>query len=360
MDNLNPDFHDAPLERRFDVDWLRTIAIGLLIIYHVAISFQPWGRLIGFPQNETSLNKLWIFMAMINIWRIPILFLISGMGIRFAMERRDWKAMLKDRSVRILLPYLFGIIALEYLSAWIMPKLGWGADYSITFGHLWFLLNIFLYFVWLIGLMVYLKDNPENGFFRFLKRVIKWRYGLFLFALPIMLEAWLVKPQYFSTFVDSLHGWLVGLLYFFMGFLFISLQDVFWPAVKRIRWTALTVALAFYLVRFFVFEFSGMPGWLIAFESMSWILAVLGFASLYLNRPSRQLGYFSRAVYPVYIVHMPVQFVVAYYLFPLQLSAGFKFLFLMFLTFGISLLLYEFFLKRLKWIRPLFGMKLEL
>ncbi len=26
--------------RRYDIDWLRVIAIGLLLIYHVAIGFQ--------------------------------------------------------------------------------------------------------------------------------------------------------------------------------------------------------------------------------------------------------------------------------------------------------------------------------
>jgi hypothetical protein len=34
--------------RRYDIDWLRVIAIGLLLIYHVAIGFQSWGTMIGF------------------------------------------------------------------------------------------------------------------------------------------------------------------------------------------------------------------------------------------------------------------------------------------------------------------------
>jgi len=28
--------------RRYDIDWLRVIAIGLLLIYHIAIGFHPW------------------------------------------------------------------------------------------------------------------------------------------------------------------------------------------------------------------------------------------------------------------------------------------------------------------------------
>ena len=29
-------------QRRYDVDWLRTLALGLLIVYHAVVSFQPW------------------------------------------------------------------------------------------------------------------------------------------------------------------------------------------------------------------------------------------------------------------------------------------------------------------------------
>jgi len=149
----------------------------------------------------------------------------------------------------------------------------------------------------------------------------------------------------------------MGLLCFFMGFVFISVQDDFWPSVARIRWVALVPAVSIYLVRFLVFEFQGVPPWLTAFESWSWMLTILGFGSLYLNRPSRLLAYLSKAVYPVYIVHLPVQFTICYFLFPLPLTAYMKLALLLAGTFGVSFLLYEFVLRRLKWIRPLFGIK---
>jgi hypothetical protein len=85
---------------------------------------------------------------------------------------------------------------------------------------------------------------------------------------------------------------------------------------------------------------------------------MVGFASIYLNRPSRSLTYLSTAVYPVYILHLPVQFAVAYFLIPTSLPAYIKLAILLVGTFGISLLIYELPLKRAKWLRPLFGMKL--
>lgn len=349
----------ASLPRRHDVDWLRTLALGFLIIFHIVLSFEFWASSIGFPQNEELLPELIPFISMLSIWRIPLLFLISGMGVRFAMERRDWKALLKDRAIRILIPFVFGIYILGPTIEFGLPYLGWEAGYTLNFGHLWFLLNIFLYVVWLMGFLIYLKDKPNNPFLRFIRTVVRWPLGLFLFALPLMLEAGLVNPEFFDVYVDTAHGWLIGVLLFFYGFVVISVQAEFWPGVSRIRWLALVFAFSIYLVRFFAFEFQGVPHWLTAFESWCWMLSILGFGSLFLNRPSRLLAYLGKAVYPVYILHLPVQFTICYFLFPLPLSAYTKLVLLVVGTFGVSLLLYEMVLRRLKWIRPLFGIKLN-
>src|SRR5882762_7299013 len=72
--------------RRYDIDWLRVIAIGLLLIYHIAIGFQPWGIMIGFITNDESWFSLWTPMMMFNIWRILFLFFVSGMGVYFYMQ----------------------------------------------------------------------------------------------------------------------------------------------------------------------------------------------------------------------------------------------------------------------------------
>ena len=42
--------------RRYDIDWLRVIAIGLLLVYHIGIGFQPWGVFIKFIQNDQPLE----------------------------------------------------------------------------------------------------------------------------------------------------------------------------------------------------------------------------------------------------------------------------------------------------------------
>ena len=102
----------SAIDRRFDIDWLRVIAIGLLLLYHVAIGFQPWGIMIGFITNDKPWTGLWLPMAMLNVWRIPLLFFVSGMGVYFALQQRSWKDLIAERSLRILIPFVFGIFVI--------------------------------------------------------------------------------------------------------------------------------------------------------------------------------------------------------------------------------------------------------
>ena len=85
-------------ERFLAVDALRTVALLLLIVYHATVVFQPWSAELGWIQNDEAIPQIWPFMEMLNVWRIPILFWLSGMGVRFAMDRRNNWALLKERS----------------------------------------------------------------------------------------------------------------------------------------------------------------------------------------------------------------------------------------------------------------------
>ena len=98
--------------RRYDIDWIRVIAIGLLLIYHTAIGFQPWGGFIGFITHNNSWESIWVPMTMLNVWRIPILFYVSGMGVYLATQNRNWIQLFKERFVRIGVPLLFGSLVI--------------------------------------------------------------------------------------------------------------------------------------------------------------------------------------------------------------------------------------------------------
>lgn len=123
--------------RRHDIDWLRVLALSLLMVYHVAVIFQPWAYMIYFIQSERPVESIWILMGLINIWRIPLLFIVSGMGVCFSMARRNWKALLKERTVRILFPLLFGSFCIVPLYGFVYQKFNYiEPTYFPNPGHL--------------------------------------------------------------------------------------------------------------------------------------------------------------------------------------------------------------------------------
>lgn len=94
---------------------------------------------------------------------------------------------------------------------------------------------------------------------------------------------------------------------------------------------------------------------------MEWsaIAAILGYARACNPKDSRLLRYLTAAVFPFYILHQTVIVVLAHNLKPLQIVPAVEGPLLVVATFGLCLLGYEA-VRRIRWLRPLFGLKREL
>lgn len=345
-------------ERRYDIDWLRVIAIGLLLIYHIAIVFQPWAMFVGFIRSEELMEGLWKPMTMLNVWRIPFLFYVSGMGVYFAIRKRNWKQLLLDRSMRILLPFSFGILAITPLHIFIFQRYyNLPLSYTTHTAHLWFLGNIFIYVLVLLPLFVYLKKQKEESRFRRgLSAFMSNPLGPLSISLFFIIEVILVKPQIFTLYALTAHGFFLGLLAFLFGFLFVYSGKSFWQTLLKWWWLYLILAIVLYTIRLIEFQ-TQSPGYLMAIESNCWIFTLLGLGYKYLNRPGKVLSYLSQAAYPVYIIHMFVLYGAAMIILPLAIPVMFKFILTVVFTFVVCYLIYEFLIRRVGFLRPLFGLK---
>ena len=343
-------------ERRHDIDWLRVIAIGLLLIYHIAIIFQPWAMFIGFMRSNDSVEALWTPMTMLNVWRIPLLFYVSGMGVYFAMRKRHWRQLLLDRTKRILLPFAFGIVAIVPLHMFIFQKYyNLPLGYYPHQGHLWFLGNIFVYVILLLPLCYCLKIYEEGVIKRVLSAIMSHPGGPLLISLFFVIEVLLVKPQLFALYAQTWHGFFHGFLAFFFGFLFVYSGKMFWQTLLKWRWMYVGLAIILYGIRFVLFGFEA-PGYLMAVESNCWIFGVFGFSYKYLNKPSKTLSSLSQAAYPVYIIHMFVLYAGAFFILPLEIAPILKFIGIIMFTVTGCYFIYEFIIRRIRILRPLFGM----
>lgn len=367
--------------RRYDLDWLRVLVFALLIFYHVGMFFVPWGWHL---KNHIIYDWMTWPMLFINQWRLPILFVISGMGTSFALAYRSGRTFAWERLKRLGLPLIFGMLMIippqvyverlhaEVFSGTYIDFL-LGAAYqgiypvgNISWHHLWFLPYLLIFSLVLIPLFTYLRDHPQSGFLTWFARVIERPFGLYIVAIPLYVVEIFVEP-----FFDETHA-LVGdwfalsyfCLFFLIGFLIMRCQVAFWGAVNRIKFAALILGLLCFLAQVFIWVFleDGLAihvaeGLLKIVNTWSWIFVLFGYAAKYLNRKSSLLSYCNTAVYPFYILHQTVQVILCYFIMNVDLSLGVKFFLLALGTFFISWLLYEFVIRRVGLLRPLFGLK---
>ena len=92
-------------ERRIDLDWVRILAFGLLIFYHVGMLYVSWGFHI---KSEHRLTWLEPVMLVLNPWRLSLLFLVSGVASRFMLGKVRLAAFARARSARLLIPLTRG------------------------------------------------------------------------------------------------------------------------------------------------------------------------------------------------------------------------------------------------------------
>jgi hypothetical protein len=345
------------MERRYDIDWLRVIAIGLLLIYHIAIVFQPWAMFLAFLRSEVLSTELWKPMTLLNVWRIPILFYVSGMGLYFAMRSRNWKQLIGERTKRILLPFLFGIVAITPLHMFIFQKYyHMPMEYYPHMGHLWFLGNIFIYVILLLPVFLLLKKNEGSKLQRFSQKLMAYPITPHIITVLFIAEVLILKPTPFAMYAETWHGFALGFLCFFFGFYFMYVGKPFWENVTKWRWLYLGLAAILFTIRFTLFA-TEAPGFLMVLESNSWIFAVFGFCHKHLNKPSALLSYLSTAAYPVYIIHMVVLYGVSAIILPIKLPVYLSFPIITIGTFAGCFIIYDLIIRRIKLLHPLFGLK---
>jgi hypothetical protein len=382
------------MERRHDLDWVRVCAFGVLVLYHVGMYYVTWDWHVKSPQAGSVLEP---FMLLSSPWRLSLLFLVSGAASAFLLAKRP-KGFLGSRSWRLLLPLIFGMLVIVvpqayyelldsrypggyhdgYLAFWGRYLAG---DSSFcdddgclilpTWNHLWFVAYLWVYTValWLLARLA-----P-----RLLGRCGEW-LAVRLNGWGAILWPWLLLTLVRITLVErfeSTHAlvddWYNHAQYFsvfLLGFLLVRATS-FWETLQRLRGWSLMLAAASYGFIVWYFYASGYgdanppPDALRMFQRAMWALnqwtsitAILGFAYRLRHADSAALRYLTQAIFPVYILHQTVIVVAAYNLQPLRIGPLWEGLLLVTLTFAACFGGYEI-VRRIRWLRPLFGLKME-
>ena len=370
--NLMPR-REGGVQRRHDLDWLRVIAVFLLLPFHSARVFDPFEDFYV-HSAETSEALFWSVIAFIGVWQMELLFVLAGAASWYAFGRRTAHEYRIERVKRLLVPFLFGLVVIVPIQSyvaivwrdgggsipaftadyWTMQREFGGYDGGFTPGHLWFILYLFLYSMvaaplfarwraragprrwvfWYLALMplvLYIgdavpwpEDGPQNLFYSFALFV-----GGFLLVSEPRLEA----------AIDDAWRWLAP-----VAGVLVAGQLWLWISGTGERWDtgAMSVVLDLW---------SATVVWVS-------VLALLALGKRFLSFETAFLRWGNEAAYPIYLLHQSVIIVVAWAAltaFAMPALPGFMVVFVGSLFTTVAL--YELVVRRTNATRFLFGMK---
>lgn len=370
--------------RRHDLDWLRVLAFGALIFYHIGMFYVTWGWHVKSDHASPFLEPA---MSLLNPWRLALLFFISGVALRFAADARGFRTLLPQRGARLFVPLAFGMLVLVVPQAYLellfkrefsgsivdfYPRyLGFGDSFSIitpTWNHLWYVAYVLVYTLLVAALAPVLKRLERN----FGGTITGWlarRPGtILLIAAPFVFYALVLNPLFPTThaLIDDWATHANYLTIMLVGW-FAARSEAFWSAVDRILPVAGLVALALASVivvaRLNMAELRQIDGFRevlgVLRTAYAWfaIVSLLGLARRFLFRTSPVLRYMTEAVFPWYILHQTIIVVVGYAMIGAGLPVWLEASVIVAATVGGCLVLHEYVIRRVWWLRPLFGLK---
>lgn len=365
-------------ERKYFLDWLRVIAFGLLVLFHVGMLYVTWDYNLKsariFPNFELA-------MIAVSPWRLALLFFISGVASRFLLEKLAPGVFVKDRVRRLVPVILFGMLVLnppqvyvEFLTKGLVDSgylRFWFGSYLMaepypgrvlpTWDHLWFLVYLLFY---TLGLALIVRMSGRRH-----------QLNAPLWALFVLPGVWLcvsnilvseLNPETHAL-VDDWANHLRWIGVFAAGVICASRHE-FWEAARQHRGRLAgfgSVMLGAHIGNGIYWRtgqadpvwdgvvysvIAGIYGWTV-------ILALAGYAAEHLNRRSRALAYLTEAVLPIYVVHQPLLLLAAFLVFPLALPLPVEVSLLAVITCAGSMVVFEVLVRPWGGARRLFGLK---
>jgi glucan biosynthesis protein C len=364
--------------RRTDLDWLRIIAVILLVPFHAALIFD------SNPESIVYVKDIWTNAVLIQIayfmnrWHMPLLYFIAGASTWFALDKRSIKDYMIERIKRLLIPLIFGVVCLIplmiylYLSVQHGTELSFwefyiyffshasdlgGMDGQFSPAHLWFILYLFVFSIILCYPFLILKRGRGE---KFIQRLVK------LFEIPGIL---LMIPALIITIAAALPG-ISGknpffyAMFFIFGYIFMA-NPRFQEKIDQYIVPAFILGIFFVIIDYIWFT-TELTAWSfqwifqgILYNSSRWffVIAALGFGHKVINKKNSILDYLNSAAYPFYILHMVMLTIVGILIIQLPIGIWEKYGIIVILTICSTFVVYDIGVKRTNLTRILFGMK---
>lgn len=376
------------IARRNDLDWLRLIAITILLFFHTGMLFNPWDWHI--KNNETS-ESFRYWMVWLHEWRMPLLLFISGAGTYIALGKRTSGQYAGERFKRLFIPLVFGMFVVvppQIYFEHINEYSGYGDFYETVFNfvpypqgsfswhHLWFIAYLFIYSFLALPFLIFLRSERSAAFRKSVSAVLSTPAGILLApALFILMTQVIIRPYFpdeTHALIDDWGYFTFYFLFFLFGMLCYSTGRL-WESIGSNR-TYLLTASIFMLIPFYatylhlqdVIHFPWSHDTIettfdviAIFVSWFCVITVIAYGQHYLNKPHPWLKHFNEGLYPFYILHQTVIIAIGYYICQLPWSIFAKFWTVSLLTLISCVAFYFLFIRPFKTMRFLLGMKMR-
>jgi glucan biosynthesis protein C len=375
--------------RLYFLDWVRILAFMLLIVYHVARYYTSEDWHVKSPFASDIIEP---FMMLSSPWRLGLLFLVSGVASSFMLAKISAGRFLRQRSVRLLVPLVFGMLVVVPPQPYfeVIEKLAYQGSYLDfmrlyvsgygdfcrqsdcldlpTWNHLWFVAYLWVYTLLIGALVLMLGARFEAVSQKVASSLTGWK----LIALPVALLALprILLLSLFPATHDLVNDWYYHSQYlslFLLGAM-LARQAGVWQRMDGMRLATLGIALTCWAA---MIVYYALPEALVMRPDLhnirmamrvvyclcAWcaMVAACGFAHRHLNGDSASRRYLAEAVFPVYIVHQTLIVSLAFLIKPAKIAPVTEGVVLVVLTLGLSFGIFEV-VRRVGILRPLFGL----
>jgi hypothetical protein len=348
MKVMSPDGRSKDVERLAYLDWLRFIVVLALAPFHAALSYTGYGYVYVYdnPVRDAVLSgrglyghfgpdELRLFTVFLDNWGMHLLFLVSGMGAALSLRKRTAADFVGERAGRLLLPFLLILLLVIPIQAWFRaldfktfsagffafyPRFfngvstGPGSSGNFDWGHLWFLIYLFVFSVIAVPLFEWWQrrgtptsrgpDTPRIA-----------RAGWILApALWIALLEAVFRPGWPGA-LDLVNDWAnftVYLSLFAFGYL-AGADSRLAEAAERTRFAALALGLVAFVARLACYEwlpvgdgyqtFNILAQFLRGLAAWGLVVAAIGFGRRHLKATGRSFGVARDLSFPLYLLH---------------------------------------------------------
>lgn len=367
-------------ERLWFLDWLRVLAVLGVFAFH---TLRPFDDGDWHVKNAETSEGISIGIAFLGLWGLAFFFMISGCAAWLALRWRTAPQFLRERSLRLLVPFVVAYVLLSPLQYFIeehhkgRSTAAFLDDVRTFFGdlggdaplwlrdtyHLWFLVYLIQFAV--LGLPLFLLLRGQTDW---IARRCRRRGSILLLAVPLVPIHLLLLAA-----PGPEHGWgefVFFFDFFVVGYLVMSDERLL-AAVRRDAVPGLLLGAGAFVLGVVTGIIDFLDGWwpapgyswaylwyspLITLAVWGWLVAVLG---LGLRAPALQRPLpptLARAAMPYFIVHQPVILALAYVVVTWDAGIGPKYAVLLPTAFALSALL-AWLLSSLPVVSQLFGVK---